>query len=53
MNSFESVNEFLVKLEFKSVGLVLLSRSLRQNMTASFLNDFKISDIDQLILALL
>ena len=42
MNSFESVNEFLVKLEFKSVGLVLLSRSvliikfknLRQNMTA-------------------
>ena len=61
MNSFESINEFLVKLEFKSVGLVLLSRSvliikfknLRQNMTASFLNDFKISDIDQLILALL
>ena len=54
MNSFESVNEFLVKLEFKSVGLVLLSRNvLRQNTTASFANSFKISDIVQLILALI
>ena len=32
MNSFESVNKFLVKLEFKSVGLALLSRSVLSSL---------------------
>ena len=32
MNSFKRVNEFLVKLEFNSIGLVLLSRSVLSSL---------------------